>query len=119
MGYFYPDMCWNVLAARGSQDKIEPYNVFHHAWFCERLAQILMERRHKIGLFNEIKILARSCFWCRYEFEIIVSDWPRQYNEEKIDAYTQLEMNWEQFINYIIKNKKTIVKWYKENCKDE
>ena len=118
MGYFYPEVCWRVITARGNKNEIQFYNVFHHAAFSCDVAKALMCRIGRQQISEKIKRSAHYYFWCKSEWEVVVSDWPRQDVEEKIDVYTQLEMNWEQFIDYIIKNKKTIVKWYKDSNYD-
>lgn len=116
MGYFYPDVCWRVIAAR-DKNEIQFYNVFHHAAFCCEVAKTSMRRISRQQFSEMIKKYAHYYFCCKSEWEIVVSDWLGL--EEKIDVYAQLEMNWEQFIDYILKNKKALIKWYKENWIDE
>lgn len=53
------------------------------------------------------KQLDRQCiyyFWSKCEYEVIVSAWPpRDGSDKKIDVYSQLKANWEQFKNIVIK----------------
>lgn len=118
MGFFYPEVCWRVITARGNKNEIKFYNVFHHTAFSCEVAKALMCRIGRQQISEKIKRSAHYYFWCKCEWEVIVSDWTRQKMEEKIDVYAQLEMNWEQFIDYIIKNKKALVKWYKDSNYD-
>ena len=115
MGYFYPNVCWRVIVHRGNSPKIEFYNVFHHGHFVEDICKALMNRIGREQISEKIRNSAQYYFWSKCEWEVVVSNWPRQDIEEKLDAFTQLEANWEQFIDYVMKNKKTLVRWYKEN----
>ena len=51
-------------------------------------------------------------FWSKCEYEIIITCWPKwdKFKEEKIDVYSQLNLNWDKFVNYIWENKKEILK---------
>ena len=115
MGYLYPNVCWRVIAHRGNSPKIEFYNVFHHGGFVDEVCKALMNRIGRGQISEKIQRSARYYFWSKCEWEVVVSNWPRQDVEEKIDVFEQLEANWEQFIDYIMKNRKTLVRWYKEN----
>lgn len=54
------------------------------------------------------QILDRECmyhYWSKCEWEVIVSAWPpRDGSDKKIDVYSQLKANWEQFKNIVIKD---------------
>lgn len=54
------------------------------------------------------KQLDRQCiyyFWAKCEYEVIVSAWPpRDGSDKKIDVYSQLKANWEQFKNIVIED---------------
>lgn len=51
--------------------------------------------------------LNRLCmyyFWCKCEYEVIVSSWPpRDDTDTKIDIYTQLRENWEIFRDIVFR----------------
>lgn len=117
MGYFYPPVSWKVIIIRGSQDIIKFYNVFHHADFIYDVCRALTERISREQISEKIMRSAQYYFWSKGEWEIIVSNWPRQDVEEKIDVFDQLEANWDNFIDYIIKNRKPLIRWYKESRK--
>ena len=42
-------------------------------------------------------------FWCKSEYEIILSPWCRSSKDEdkKIDIYTQVMANWNKFVDYV------------------
>lgn len=54
------------------------------------------------------QILDRRCmyyYWSKCEWEVIVSAWPpRDGSDKKIDVYSQLKANWEQFKNIVIED---------------
>lgn len=54
------------------------------------------------------QILNRECmyhYWSKCEWEVIVSAWPpRDGSDKKIDVYSQLKANWEQFKNIVIED---------------
>ena len=45
-----------------------------------------------------------SKYWSRCEWEVVVSCWPRQENEEKIDVWQQLDSAKEDFLDLICDN---------------
>ena len=54
------------------------------------------------------QILDRECmyyYWSKCEWEVIVSAWPpRDGSDKKIDVYSQLKANWEQFKKIVIED---------------
>ena len=55
------------------------------------------------------QILDRECmynYWSKCEWEVIVSAWPPRNDgsDKKIDVYSQLKANWEQFKNIVIED---------------
>ena len=102
-------LIWRVIIHRN--DKLEFYNIFNHYYFKEQVAEIS----------EAIGKIARYCFGSKCEYEVLVESWPpsRDFNSAvKIDVYEQLEMNWDALIDYIIKNKREIIQWYKRNQKE-
>lgn len=45
------------------------------------------------GIKEFIRLQSMSQWWSRCEYEIILSDWPSQEKEEKIDVHYQVMMN--------------------------
>lgn len=49
---------------------------------------------------------ARYLWWAKCEWEIIVTDWPCQNIEKKIDVYEQIMMNIDIVVDIFMKNAK-------------
>ena len=51
-------------------------------------------------------------YWSKCEWEIILSAWPsrKDFNEEKIDVFDQINLNWDRFADYVWENRKDIKK---------
>jgi hypothetical protein len=47
-------------------------------------------------------------YWSRCEWEIIISDWPNQQVQKKVDVHQQIMMNIEVITDLFIENIKTI-----------
>lgn len=60
------------------------------------------------GEFGEfLRREAAYCFRAKCEYEMIVHGWPRRENDEKVDAYQQLRLNWDAFVEAFWKSKET------------
>jgi len=97
---FYQDMNDNKLVYTNvlSQDLVE---------------DILKRTKHKIrhiGCYDELKEAIKSYlmwrYWCRSEYEVIVSNWGGREMEEKIDIWYQLEPNLDRITEYVMKELK-------------
>ena len=42
-------------------------------------------------------------FWSKCEWEMIIHGWPAQKNDEKVDVYDQLKLNWDKFAETVWK----------------
>ena len=117
-------MEWNVYYVNMNTQKIETLNVFNHYGFWEDIKKICRE-------FNT-KTTFVYFFWCRFESETVITTFPPQITPEefdrlsaidnksrhtygvnlkrgkKIDIYSQLNLNWNHFIEYIWNNKEKI-----------
>lgn len=125
-------MEWNVYYINMSTEKVETLNVFDHHGFWEDIKTICRkEFNTKTTFAKKIKESAIYFFWCRYEYEIIITTFPPQIThkefdrlnsideivhsydvnlkrETKIDIYDQLNLNWNHFIEYLWNNKEKI-----------
>lgn len=97
----YKVILWDV-----NRDNVEYYDIMPYLVECWKEEK---KRKHKIWnrdsedntkmpeTFDEFKkfVLGESQyrFWSRCEYEIIVTGWPIQKHEEKIDAFDQIEAN--------------------------
>jgi coproporphyrinogen III oxidase len=101
---------WNVLIADFSTNKIKYYNVLN-----DELIQILHKeivKKKTITNYEQLKErIKRWCmyyYWSKREWEIgvggIGAKYPDEY--EKIDAWRQIEMNFDRMCEYIIRELK-------------
>lgn len=95
----YKVMIWDV-----NQDRLEWYDVID--FFLEEYYD-LPKKKRPIE-YEDIKkfILAKGHYqyWARCEYEIIISDWPNQRHEVKIDVFDQIEANIEVVTKTFIEN---------------
>lgn len=104
---------WNVYLEDFNNRKIKVYNIFNHYNFYEYCLKAKKKYEDdKDKFLEEIKSSLMYCFWSKCEYEVILTGWPKRtdFNEEKIDAYDQVMLNWPIFSEYIWENKKEIKK---------
>jgi hypothetical protein len=104
---------WNVIIEDANRRKITTYNIFDHHYFTEDCIQIAKESVSKDEFAEQIKRSARYFFGSKCEWEVIVSEFPpgSRIPELKIDVYYQLQLNFEQFIDYLWNNREELAKW--------
>lgn len=96
---------WNVMRHDFNENKIKPYNILGYS-FAEDLAKDI--KKEKITNREQLKEYLKKDFmyhyWSKSECEIAVgglfSKHPDEY--EKIDIWYQIEMNFDNIIDYII-----------------
>ncbi len=94
---------FNVIIKNINTDKIEVYNVFNHDLFradCEKAWQEYLIDHNIESFKKSVKSSLIYYFWAKYEWEIVVCGWN---TEEKLDVYDQVTMNWDIFIDTLIK----------------
>lgn len=103
---------WNVYIDDINKRKIIIFNVFKHYSFCEDLKEIIKKYKTIEDFSTELKRICMYYFWSKCEYEIILTCFPKwdKFKEEKIDVYSQLNLNWDKFVNYIWENKNKILK---------
>lgn len=103
---------WYVYLEDINKRIIITYNVFNHYSFYEDLKKIIKKYKTIEDFSKELKRICMYYFWSKCEYEIILTCWPKwdKFKEEKIDVYSQLNLNWDKFVNYIWENKKKILK---------
>lgn len=101
---------WYVYLEDFNNKKIIKYNIFNHYGFCQDLKDIIKKTKNKDKFSEKIKRSAMYYFWSKCEYEILITTWfeRKDFKNEKIDVYDQLQLNWNAFIDYIWKNKKYI-----------
>ena len=108
-------MEWFVYKENPNARTIEKWNVFRHSAFEKEVCALLDEITMTKEKFAEkLESAARYCFWCRCEYEVVISEWPPVNRERfpdrkevaiKVDIFSQLQMNWEAFVNYCWEHK--------------
>ena len=129
-------MVWNVYREDCNRGAIVKYNIFDHGGFAQDVNKLLKEDITKDEFAEQLRRSLMHCFWCKSEYEVVISSWPvyidkeeldrinieyEEYNNKwghypytinvspyvgkKIDIYSQVMMNWEQFIEYVWSNK--------------
>lgn len=85
--------CFNVINFNINTKQFENYDVIPYLYN----QYITRKKDRRPRTFDELKafILSTSMYqwWCRCQYEIILSDWPCQQISKKIDVHQQVEMN--------------------------
>ena len=107
-------LIWNVYVENFNTKKIEIRNIFECSCrFQDDLVKIYKKyKTNKEEFLDEIDKSLMYNYWSKCEWEIILSSWPprEDFNQEKIDVYNQIMINWDVFSEYIWNNKKLIDK---------
>ena len=95
---------WNVFVENINRRQIEIYNIFNHSSFKKDCDEAWREYKNSFQKFAEnVKRSLMYYFWSKCEWEIILSDFPQsdRFKKKKVDAYEQVMLNWDKFINYL------------------
>jgi len=94
---------WNVCIHDFNQRKFVKYNICNE-YFMATMKDTAMKCKSKEEFLKELKSECRYRYWSKCEWEIIIQEWTGRENpdEQKIDAYDQLEMNWDRFTEYVV-----------------
>ena len=106
-------LVWNVYYENFNKRKIETFNIFKHYRFWEDC--IKNKKKNKNNKDNFVEQLRRDLryyYWSKSEWEIILTSWSlrKDFDEEKIDVFDQIELNWDRFVDYVWNNIKDIKK---------
>ena len=81
------------------------FNVFNHGRYRQEIIELLNHKDdYTLEEFKEkVKSSTMYYYWCKCEWEILIAPWIGDFDKEsvKIDAYRQLEMNWNHYIKYL------------------
>nr|WP_270248976.1 hypothetical protein [Coprococcus catus] len=92
---------WNVLYYDFNARKIITFNVFDHGRFREEVIKLFSPTISRNEFSKKLRSIVMYSFCCKAEYEVIISPWIGDEKAAvKIDIYTQLMNNWEQFVNY-------------------
>lgn len=97
------NLSWKVLNHDFNNDKIINYDIFWKGSAEEIAKRIKRDKLDNYDKFKEsMKTFFMHDFWCRSEYEIMVSGLHTRVEPEKIDVWRQIEMNFDLILEYII-----------------
>ena len=102
------ELVWNVYIGNFNAQCIEVFNIFHHVRFFADLKKIAKKYKNDREMFEEeVRRNLMYYYWSKCEWEIILTGWPQRegYNDEKVDVYSQVMLNWDVFIDYLWENR--------------
>ena len=96
-------MEWNVFYHNVNTQKIVPFNIFQHSRFRKDVEELLKDFNDKEEFAKQLKSELMYNFWCKSEYEVIISPWcgGRITEDIKVDIYRQVMLNWEVFVDYV------------------
>lgn len=100
-------LIWNVFLSDINKKEIIVYNIFRHYSFYNDLKEELKIIKNKEEFDERLKRLCHYYFWAKCEYEIVLECFPEwdKFKKKKVDVYSQLELNWDKFVNYILENR--------------
>lgn len=103
---------WNVFYHNFNKREITKFNIFKHSRFAKAVEELLNTQTNRVDFADELKRELMYYFWCKSEYEIIISPWGfsnHSCDEElKVDIYNQVMMNWDQFVDYVWNSKSEV-----------
>lgn len=88
---------YNVYYHEVNGDRIKTFNVLREGWVIDKLIKESPKNMSREEFDKDLNAECMNMFWCRAEYEVIISAWVGGDAEEKIDVYHQLRMNWNVF----------------------
>ena len=109
-------LVWNVYYEDFNRRCISTYNIFKHTGFYED-CQKAAKQATKDGFREAVRRSLMYYFWSKCEWEIILTCWPpkredRSFEDEKIDVYDQVMLNFDRFIDYLWSNRGVLNEQY-------
>lgn len=94
---------WNVFYHSINKRTIMTFNVFKHGGFVNDICKISENCDSRNYFEEEIRRSLRYHYWCKAEWEVLIYPWCGGSNDDgiKIDVFTQIVLNWTQFIEYL------------------
>ena len=97
---------WNVFLYDSKSKQIGIYNIFNRSKFREDVEEILSLGLSRDGFDSRLEKILFHYFWCKSEYDVIISPWIGNDSAERVDIYTQVKLNWRQFSDYVWSFKK-------------
>ena len=100
-------LVWNVYTENFNERRIEIDNIFDHSGFYDDCVKAAKKYKEKDTFAEEVRRSLMYYFWSKCEWEIVLTAWPPRddFNDEKIDVYDQVRLNWDAFIDYLWDNR--------------
>ena len=92
---------WNVLGHDFNKDEIVNYDIFSHVGFVADLKAADRKFKDNAEFLDEVDRSLQYYFWAKAEHEILVKGLFGN-NQIKLDAYAQINANWNQFAEYLL-----------------
>ena len=101
-------MEWYVFYHDINKSEMRKFNIFNHVSFNNDVQKNLKKIKDKDEFAEKLKRDLMYYFWCKSEYEIIISPWcgGRDTKDVKIDIHDQVMLNWDIFLEYVWNSKK-------------
>jgi len=98
---------WKVFGHDFNKNEIVDYDVFSHAGFVDDLKKADRKAKTDEEFLKEVDLSLRHYFWAKAEHEVLVKGLFDNENKSqtKIDVYSQIKMNWDRFVDYLLANR--------------
>lgn len=97
-------LVWNVFYYNINSNNFEVYNIFDHCSFYEDICRINKDYKEFDEFAQKVRFSLSYYYWSKCEWEIDLTS--HFCDEQKtIDVYTQVMLNWDNFIKYLRDNR--------------
>lgn len=105
------NLSWYVYRQDLNSGKIAPWDIFEHGRFRQDIIELLIAKRlnenmDKVDFAKDVKSDLMYYFWSKAEYEIILKNWIGKDCEIKIDVYDQVMLNFDKFVDYLLRVKR-------------
>lgn len=76
---------WNVYVEDWNAKKIKIFNIFNHSRFYDDVKKALKKFDNKEEFAEEIKKSLMWCYWCKSEYEIVLTTWAPYITMTELD----------------------------------
>lgn len=93
---------WYAFYQDFNSDRLTYTNVIRQS-LIDRVKKLIRKNANYEEIKREVDISLMHDYWCKSEYEVIVSNWSGKKFEQKIDIYYQLQPNIDRITEYLIK----------------
>ena len=96
-------MEWYVYRFNINSKIIEEFNIFKHGGFREDFEKLREQKLDAEQFAERLDRILMYYFWCKYEHEVLIGELTDSSSQtvQKVDIYSQVKMNWSQFLDYV------------------